>query len=221
MVSYAFSFNKDIIQETTSNCKEYLSKNMGKEFSANEISMAYAMSIYCTKKEITENLSEQEKNHLKDLTIKLNEAKKKLSQEELDNLEKLEEFVNGQWEAKIESKSKSLAKLTEQEIKSLDSELRLIFKKMREALKNGDIETALTYFHHLSKEKHREMFSALPLDKLKEVASQNQELHLLPLKEQWLSGRVRYEIYTIQNGQKFAFPLIFARDRGEWKIYEY
>ena len=180
------------------------------------------MYTACTKKEIADNLSEQENNHLKGLTTKLDNAKKKLSQRELDNLKEKEKLVNDNWEwLKKSVEPPQLSQLTEQEIKSLDSELRLIFKKMSEALKNGDIETALTYFHHWSKERHRKMFSALPLDMLKKAASEKQELHLLPFREQWLSDRVRYDIFTIRNGQKFSFPLTFAQDQGEWKIYDY
>ncbi|MGA2525684.1 MAG: hypothetical protein ABSF79_03590 [Smithellaceae bacterium] len=222
MVNIAFASENDFIQRQTFICKDYISQSMKKEFPVNGLSAEQLMITACTKKEITENLSEQEKNHLKDLTTKLNEAKKKLSQKELDNLKQQEKLVNDNWEwLKKSIEPKNLSQLTEQEIKTLDSELRLIFKKMREALKNGDIETALTYFHHWSKERHRKMFSALPLDKLKEVASQNQELHLLPFREQWLRDRVRYEIFTIQNGQEFAFPLTFSQDQGEWKIYDY
>ena len=92
---------------------------------------------------------------------------------------------------------------------------------MNDALKDGNIDLALTYFHRWSKEGQRKVFSVLSIDKLKEVAFQDKELHLLPFKEQWDTGMVRYEIYTIQNGQKFAFPLEFAQDQGEWKIYEY
>jgi hypothetical protein len=219
MVPIAFASENDFIQNQTLICRDYISQSMKREFPVNGLSAAQLMYTACTKKEIAENLSEQENNHLKGLTTKLDDVKKELSQKELDNLKEKEKLVNDNWEwLKKSVKPKDLSRLTKQEIESLDPELRLIFKKMREALKDGDIEKALTFFHHLSKGKYRKMFSVLSPSALKEAASEDQELRFEGL---WGDYKIKYEVIGNQKGEKWSFVLIFSQDQGEWKISEY
>jgi hypothetical protein len=89
---------------------------------------------------------------------------------------------------------------------------------MREALKDGNIESALTYFDHRSKTRYKKMFSALSLVTLKELSSENQELCFEKI---WGRYQVRYEIIVVRDGKKFSFPLTFSQDQGKWKILEY
>lgn len=203
-------------------CKDYISKSMKNKFPYNGLTATQHMIAACMKQEIMSNLSEQEKEHLKKLSLKLNEAKAKLSQKELSDLKEKEIAVNENWEwLKKEKKviePKDISQLSTKEIKSLDEELRLIFKKMINALKNGNIELALTYFDHRTKTRHKEMFSALSPDQLKEVASEYRELHF---KQILSNEEVSYEIITIQEGKKMSYPLTFSQDQGKWKIYEF
>ena len=202
--------------------KDYISESMKKDFPCNGLSAAQFMIAACSKQEMIENLSEQEKNHLKKITLKLNETKAKLSQKELDDLKEKEILVNENWEwLKKEKKiiePKDISQLTKQEVENLDSELRLIYKNMREALKDGNIESALTYFDHRSKTRYKKMFSALSLVTLKELSSENQELCFEKI---WGRYQVRYEIIVVRDGKKFSFPLTFSQDQGKWKILEY
>ena len=203
-------------------CKDYISKSIKNKFPYNGLTAAQHMIAACMKQEIVSNLSEQEKNHLKKLSLKLNDAKAKLSQKELSDLKEKEIAVNenGEWLKKEKKviEPKDISQLSTKEMKSLDEELRLIFKKMINALKNGNIELALTFFDHRTKSRHKEMFSALSPDQLKEVVSEYRELHF---KQILSNEEVSYEITTIQDGKKMSYPLTFSQDQGKWKIYEF
>lgn len=203
-------------------CKDYISKSMKTKFPYNGLTAAQHMIAACMKQEIMNNLSEQERNHLKKISLKLNEAKARLSEKELGDLKEKEIAVNDNWEWLKKKKKviepKDISQLSTKEMKSLDEELRVIFKKMINALKNGNIELALTYFDHRTKTRHKEMFSALSPDQLKEVASEYRELHF---KQILSNEEVSYEIITIQEGKKMSYPLTFSQDQGKWKIYEF
>lgn len=84
------------------------------------------------------------------------------------------------------------------------------------SLKKKDIDAALECFAPTSKQKYREVFTALK-DKLYEIASGMEPIRLIKKEE----GRAEYDILRKENGKVFSYGVYFVDMVGEWKIEQF
>jgi hypothetical protein len=90
--------SNDFIRDQTLICSDFISKSSKATFPLNGLEGTVLMFTACSQQEIVLNLSSTEKAHLKDLAVKIMNAKKGLSQKELYGLKAKEDLVNNNWE---------------------------------------------------------------------------------------------------------------------------
>lgn len=99
----------------------------------------------------------------------------------------------------------------------IDALLRAKWTAFSSALANKDIATALTMMHPISKERYQIIFNLLK-DQLPAIITTHTGLDLQSITE----DRAYYELYTIENGEAFAYRLCFIKDvNGLWLIREF
>ena len=105
--------------------------------------------------------------------------------------------------------------LTEAELRRLDIKLRSMWNSMRNALSQGDIDHAVSYFSDSTKESYRKRFEAWSPEKRKRFARDLEDIQLIKEKGPW----VEYDIRIVMKEKRFSFMLIFERDLdGKWTI---
>ena len=96
----------------------------------------------------------------------------------------------------------------------MDALLKGKWEGMKQDLKGGDLERALSYFERRARATYEKQFTALrPV--LGEVGAEMGEIVLARLEEGW----AEYEIIAARNGITSSFHLLFVRDHdGLWRI---
>lgn len=215
----SFAHPYDLIIELKTNCKRFIDESSKSEFPLYGLEMTVMNYTICTKPEIMKNLSSAEKSHLKELALKIEKTKSSLSPEQSARIKEYDDYVVGSLKILKDAVApQDLSKLTKQEMAELDKNLKAIFWKMTDALKNNDIDKALSYFSDYSKDKHRKMFKVLSPEAIQEVIRDTKEITFTTIR----GDSVHYEIITTHNGEKFLYPLDFVQDLdGKWKILNY
>ncbi|OGQ97387.1 MAG: hypothetical protein A2521_08440 [Deltaproteobacteria bacterium RIFOXYD12_FULL_57_12] len=208
---------EEFILNQTSICRDFIhdKSNQMKKFPYNDLAGTALMFTACSKPEIMNNLTTQEKYFINELARKIKDAKKELSENQLERVKQKEDIVNNNWENLKNSKEpQDLSSLSEQGKKELDQNLKSIWSKMCKALANNNIELAINYFADRSKEAFKRHFLTLrPAERLK-IAQENQIVFA-----NISGGSVNYHLITTRDGQRYSFQLTFIQDmRGEWKI---
>ena len=99
----------------------------------------------------------------------------------------------------------------------IDTLLRAKWAVLTNALTNKDIATALTMMHPISTERYQTMFNLLK-DQLPAIIATHTGLDLQSITE----DKAYYELYTMENGEAFAYRLCFMKDaNGLWLIREF
>jgi len=100
----------------------------------------------------------------------------------------------------------------------LDQLLKTKWDGMKNALTNGNIEGALTYFHESSKEEYQEVFNFLT-DRIPDIATGMREIQLIYLVDKVAKYRIKKEEEV--QGQTFdiTYYIYFIKDlNGLWHI---
>lgn len=215
----SFAQTHDFIKKLNSNCKKFIEESSNSEFLLVDLETTVMNYITCTKSEIMKNLSYAEISHLKELTSKIEKMKTSLSSGQLARIKEYDDYVVDSLKILKDAVApQDLSKLTKQEMAELDKHLKSIFWKMIDALKNNDINKALSYFADSSKDKQRKIFEALTQEALQESVRETEEISFRSILGYW----VHYEVTTTENEKKFSYPLLFIQDMdGKWKIEEY
>lgn len=92
-----------------------------------------------------------------------------------------------------------------------------VWEQFKDALADGDINQAITYFTEVSAENYRVFFEQLS-SYLPQMASEMGELIFLEQKEKI----AYYDLLREENGDTYGYPVIFVRNEtGQWKIYDF
>ena len=96
----------------------------------------------------------------------------------------------------------------------LDDLLKWKWEKMKEALRNGDIEGAVSFFEEGSQDAYRKQFTALrPI--LNNIANDMGQINLVKIED----DMAEYEIITTRSGVAYSLHLLFVKDKdGLWRI---
>jgi DNA-binding beta-propeller fold protein YncE len=91
------------------------------------------------------------------------------------------------------------------------------WNEMKEALKDGDIEAALTHFSVGSKERYREIFTLLE-NELPRIAEEMEDIQRI-----YIRGDVaKYRIRRLEGGIQITYYIYFIKDEeGNWKIRQF
>lgn len=218
----SFAHPYDLMREANANCKQFIDASSKSALPLNDPEMPEMIVmnyIICTKPEIMKNLSSAEKSHLEEMAVKVENQKNSLSPEQWVRIKQYDNYYTESFKVLKDAVApRDLSKLTKEERAELDKHLQSIFWKMTDALKNNDIELALSYFSDYHKDKQRQMFQALPAEALQKSVKNIKELSIT-----WIRGdTVHYEVSNNQNGQNYLFPLDFVQDLdGKWRILDF
>ncbi len=215
----SFAHPYGFIEELTTNCKQSINEDLISNFPLYGLETTIMNYNACAKPQIMQNLSPAQKAILEKLALKIEKAKSSLSPAQLANIKKSDDYVVDSLRALKDAVApQDLSKLTKQEMAELDKHLKSIFWKMTDALKNNDIDKALSYFSDYSKDKHRKMFEVLSQEAIQESMRDTKEISFQSI----MGYNVHYEITSTHNGKKFSYPLDFIQDLdGKWRILEF
>jgi hypothetical protein len=91
---------------------------------------------------------------------------------------------------------------------------KMIWNKMRGALKRGDINSAVSYFDDFSKDAYKEMFTTLS-SLLSQIAQELGDMEFIRI----MGNSAECDIRTIRNGKDYSFYLLFIKgEDGIWRI---
>lgn len=91
---------------------------------------------------------------------------------------------------------------------------KIIWNRMRAALKRGDINSAVSYYDDFSKDAYKEMFTALS-SLLPQIAQELGDMQFIRI----MKNSAECDIRTIRNGKNYSFHLLFVKgEDGIWRI---
>jgi hypothetical protein len=83
-----------------------------------------------------------------------------------------------------------------------DQELHALWNKMRTALSNNDIETALTCFAEKSQKTYKTLFEKVSHKKLRKLAEALEDLQLIKFHS---AGRAEYDVQDVSYGDQISW----------------
>jgi hypothetical protein len=92
-----------------------------------------------------------------------------------------------------------------------------VWDQMKDSLRNGNIEGAISCFASVSKDKYRQTFLAIELKDLIQDMSQIPPITPITIE----SDRAQYRFDQNIQGHTITFPIEFVKENGKWKIMEY
>ncbi len=208
--SHSYS-SPDEVEKYTQQCKDFLNRHSGelKDESFEKLLGYIGNAQICIIENIYNKLVEEEKNRLKDVLLHIEDVKKGLSKEKR---ERINESITAIMPA-IEDEL--LKELSKDELKELDLLLKAKWDRMLKALEQNDIETALSYFHHTSSDKYRNLFYILNSDSRKKIGKDLSNIQIVEVA----TNTAIYKITSELKGEKASFQLAFVKDlHGEWVI---
>ncbi|WP_022667150.1 hypothetical protein [Desulfospira joergensenii] len=105
-----------------------------------------------------------------------------------------------------------------EEIKAeTDRQLHTLWKEMRTALSNNDIETAMSCFSEKSQNTYRSLFEKLPHKKLRELAEGLKDLQLIKFHS---ARYAEYDVQETRDGEQVSWMVVFIKPpwENDWKI---
>jgi hypothetical protein len=103
---------------------------------------------------------------------------------------------------------------------AVDDQIQAIWRKMKTCLINSNIEGALTYFHDISRDHQREVFTII-YDDLPGIAAGMRNIELIIVQNNIAKYRITRE--KIIQGQPYdiTYYVIFSRSDDGWKIVRF
>ena len=168
-------------------------------------------AMLCSRPEINESLSTDEKAKAKAYSLKIVEIKKQLNNEPLINLENYLNNLNYAWDEGIEVVQ------TNQDVKELDTLLRAKWNKMVTYFKQNEKDKALQLIYVDDRPLHKELFDA---------AGKNMALlaytYIDFQPQKFYKDYAIYELVTYEKGKTYAYEVVFVRDGNNiWWIHEF
>jgi hypothetical protein len=213
---FALASPEEPFDEYISSCKKFANDNLGpsKALGQDEFLQHIPMSIVCSQPEILSKLEGYERERIHAFKKRFEEAKKDYPQEELNTIEEISHYTLAMWEEEI-GKSRIY---TGKELSSLDIKLRSLWSEMLAALQAKDVDRAVRYYSHETRETYRELFAS-QMDVLPEIAEGLSDIQLIKMRS---PHDVEYDIRSVENGVTYSNILIFVKDvDGEWRILKY
>lgn len=98
-----------------------------------------------------------------------------------------------------------------------DQQLHTLWDKMRAALSDNDIETAITCFTEKSRKKYRTIFEKASPENLRQMAEDLEDLQLIKFHS---ARYAEYDVQNVVNGEHVSWMVIFIKTpwENEWKI---
>lgn len=144
-------------------------------------------------------LTTQEMQYLEQL------RQKGVSEDEIDEMElmlKAKHEENKQW--------------SEEELNDLDQLLRSRWNGMRQALEQGDVDTAVSFYSEKSREHRRVSLLKKTKEQLRKMS---QELSDIQLIKVYGNHEAEYDIRIVRDGKTYSYQLLFKKNRdGIWEI---
>jgi hypothetical protein len=91
-----------------------------------------------------------------------------------------------------------------------------IWEQFKAALSKGDIDTAVSYIAEISAEQYRIFFEEIEAY-LPQMASEMGELIFIKQDEEM----AYYDVLREEDGETYGYPVIFMKEDGQWKIYDF
>ena len=195
----------------TQQCKDYLTQYSGlnKDASFDELLEYFSWPMLCGNERIYNQLTENEKTKLKVISSDIEEIKKDINKDVLAK-------INGTLAFGMPKIEQDLwENLSEEELEEIDIMIRKKWNSMKNALKQNDIDKAVSYFHHTTKDSYRKYFKAFTPVGMQKISSDFEEIRLVRV----FMNTATYEMIIKRKGGKFSHPLEFIKDsNGEWTI---
>ena len=103
----------------------------------------------------------------------------------------------------------------------IDALLKNKWERMKEALRQSNIESALNYFTYDSRQKYRTSFIRLQ-DKIQTIVSNMQNIELIYIKDDIAKYRIRREQVIDSQASTITYYIYFAKNRdGIWQIEQF
>ena len=188
-----------------------------KKLTFEELLSVEPLLIQITKPRIIKELTQEEKAQVEILSSKSEKAKEGLTQQQLAKLNLVVTYFNARWEQEYGEE------LSPAELEDLDMLLRSKWNKMRENLKNNNIDGALQYFYPEVVPRYKKMFLFID-EKVPGGISAEAEKLPDPILIKIEKNKVTYILVRKENGDYLEYPLYFIKDifyTGQWKIYDY
>jgi len=195
----------------TQQCENYLTQYSGlnKDAPFEELMEYFASPMFCRIEKIYNQLTENDKIKLKDISSDIEEIRNEINKDVLDEIDGTIAFMMPRIEQNL------WEDLSEEELKEADIMIRKEWNSMRNALKQNDIDKAVSYFHHTTRDSYRKYFKALTPVGMQKISSDFEEIRLVRV----FMNTATYEMIIKRKGEKFSHPLEFIKDsNGEWAI---
>ena len=106
--------------------------------------------------------------------------------------------------------------MTKEELKELDTLLKGKWSSMRKALEQNDIDKAVSYFHHETRDMYWKNFVELKPENRQRISKDIAEISMMDVEMRTAIYEVTSDLRT---GEKVFFRVIFIKDiDGEWVI---
>jgi len=130
---------------------------------------------------------------------------KGVSEDEIDEMEWM-----------LKAKHEEDKQLSEEEKNELDQLLRSKWNGMRQALEQGDVDTAVSFYSKKSREHRRKSLLKKTSEQLREMS---QKLCDIKLIEVYGNHEAEYDIRIVRDGKTYSYMLRFEKNRdGIWEI---
>ncbi|MHC4268683.1 MAG: hypothetical protein ACYSWS_08905 [Planctomycetota bacterium] len=208
---YAYS-SSDGVERYTQQCKTFLNRNSGKfkDKSFEKLLGYIGNATICKKEKIYKKLTEDEKYSLKEINLNIDQIKKILPKEKLERINEsitaiMPIIENELWED-----------LTKEELRKLDIVLRRIWNSMRSALEQNDIDKAVSYFHHDTRDMYWKNFVELKPENRKKISNDLAKISMKKIE----MNEATYEVTSgLKKGEAVSFLVTFIKDLdGKWAI---
>lgn len=209
--SYVYSSAEEV-EKYTKQCKNFLNNHSVefKDESFEKLLGYFGNAMICKKEKVYDRLTEDEKDKLKEVSLKIEEIKKRLPKEKLER-------VNESIAAIMPVIERDLWEdLTKEELNELDILLRSKWNSMRKSIEQNDIDKAVSYFHRETRDMYWKNFAELSPENRRRISKDLTDISMRNVE----MNTAIYEVTSdLRTGEKVSFRVIFIKDiDGEWVI---
>jgi hypothetical protein len=200
------------VERYTQQCKTFLIQNTGdfKEESFEQLLGYIGNATICKTEKIYKVLMVDERNRLQEIFLNIDQIKKRLPKEKLEKINEsitaiMPTIENELWED-----------LSKEELGKLDILLKEKWDSMRSALKQNDIDNAVSYFHHDIRDMYWKNFAELKPENRKRISKDLAKISMIKVE----MNKAIYEVKSgLKKGDTASFLVTFIKDLdGEWVI---
>ncbi len=198
----------------TQQCKDYLTHYSGlnKDALFEELMEYFYWPMLCGNEKIYNQLTENDKTKLKNISSDIEELKNEINKDVMGKINGTLAFIMPRIEQDL------WENLSEEELRETDVMIRKEWNSMKSALKQNDIDKAVSYFHHTTRDSYRKSFKDLTAVGMQKICNDFEEIRLVRV----FMNTATYELIIKSKGEKFSHPLEFTKDlNGKWTIKKF